>query len=101
MAEIHKDDIGTVFKLTIVDQAGAVVDVSSDPSPEIKFRVSSQEITRVASFTTDGTDGVIQYTSVSGDLTPIGNWTMQGHVDLTAGEWHTTIVPFKVLDIIE
>ncbi len=98
--EIHKNDIGTVFRLTIVDQDGAVVDVSSDPSPEIKFKVGSQVLTKLATFTTNGTDGIIQYTSVSGDLTPGGNWTMQGHVILTSGEWHTTKVEFKVLEII-
>ena len=101
MSEIHKEDIGTLFKLTIVDQDGVIVDVSSDPSPEIKFKVGSQVLTRVAKFTTDGTDGVIEYTTVSGDLNVKGNWTMQGHIILTSGEWHTTKVNFKVLNILE
>ena len=100
MAEIHKNDIGTLFKMTIVDQDGAVVDLSSDPSPELKFKHGSQVQTKVATFTTNGTDGKIQYTTVSGDLNQKGNWTMQGHVILTSGEWHTTKVHFKVLDII-
>lgn len=98
--EIHTNDIGTVFTLTIVDQDGVAVDLSSDPSPEIKFKHGSQVLTKVATFTTDGTDGIIQYTTVSGDLNQSGNWTMQGHVILLSGEWHTTKVGFKVLEII-
>ena len=98
--EVHKGDIGTIFELTIVDQAGVAVDVSSDPSPEILFRRRGQVLTKEAAFKTNGVDGVIQYTTLSGDIDKSGDWTMQGHVILTGGEWHTTKVAFQVLEII-
>ena len=98
--EVHKGDIGTVFEVTVLDQDSAVVDVSSDPSPEIKFQTSGKVLTKVATFKTDGIDGVIQYKSLSGDLSLAGDWFLQAHVILTSGEWHTTKVPFTVLDTI-
>ncbi len=101
--EIHVGDIGTVFRLTIKDQDGVVVDVSSATGAgekEILFQGPGKLVTQTAVFTTDGTDGDIEYVTVSGDISVVGEWTLQGHVILTAGEWRTTAVAFPVLNII-
>ena len=98
--EVHKGDIGTIFRLTIQDQDGTAVDVSSQSTMEILFQIKGKVLTKTASFQSDGIDGVIQYTTVSGDISKAGAWTMQGHVVITAGEWYTTAVAFDVLDVI-
>jgi hypothetical protein len=71
------NDIGTKFLLTIQD-TGTAVDLSTTTAKTIKFRKPSGTVlTKTASFNTDGVDGKIYYTSVSGDLNEVGRWTVQ------------------------
>lgn len=92
-AEIHVDDVGTVFTVTILDQDDEVVDVSLYTPKQLIFtKPSGTKVTQTASFTTDGTDGKIQYTSASGDLDEEGLWSLQGIVS----SFHTNITTFKV-----
>lgn len=89
---IHVGDIGTVFTLTIKDDAGAAVNVSSAAgagTKKIKFlRPDGTVLEKTATFTTDGTDGKITCTSASGDLNQAGMWKMQGYVALTSWSGH-------------
>ena len=101
--EIHVGDIGTILRLTIVDQDGVAVDVSvaaGQTTMEILFKGPDKEMTKTAVYQTDGTNGVIQWVLLSGDISAFGKWKMQGHIVITTGEWHTTAVEFDVLDII-
>ncbi len=92
-AEIHVDDIGTIFTVTIVDQDDAVVDISLySPKQLIFTKPDGTRVEQTASFTTDGTDGKIQYTSESGDLDQPGLWQLQGIVSTL----HTNITTFPV-----
>lgn len=102
MIEVQKNDIGTIFRGTIVDQDDGVVDISTATTKEILFRKpGGQILTKIASFTTDGTDGKLQYQSISGDLDTIGVWSIQAHVILDTGEWKSKIKTFRVLKNIE
>ena len=66
--EIHKNDIGTVFKVTIKDSA-AVVNVSTATTKQIILKKpSGTKLTKDASFFTDGSDGIITYTTVRGNV---------------------------------
>ena len=95
--EIHLNDVGTVFKITIKDQDGSVVDVSSASVKQIWLgKPKGGKLTKTAEFDTDGTDGVIKYTSISGDLNVTGTWEIQAHVTTPAGTWHSTIDTFEV-----
>lgn len=91
-SEIHKGDIGTVFEATIMDGT-SIVDVSSATTQELYFKKQSgTTMTKVTTFTTDGTDGKIQWaTTVIGDLDEVGELQIQGHVILPTGEWKTDI----------
>ena len=94
--EIHEGDIGTVFEITLMDST-SIVDVSGATTQEVFFfRPDKSLLTKASSFTTDGTDGKIQVTSVSTDLTPVGGWQIQAHVVLAAGEWKSDILDFLV-----
>jgi hypothetical protein len=95
--EIHKGDIGTVFKVTIKDGTAAV-DISTATTKQIIFKKpGSTKLTKTASFFTDGTDGIITYTSISGDLGEEGMWKMQGYIVLTGGNtFYTDIHTFKI-----
>lgn len=99
--EIHLDDIGTIFRLTITDETGAPVDVSSATVKKIYLRKPSAELLeKTAVFMTDGTDGVIQYVAVSGDLDEIGEWTIQAYVELTSWKGHSQVITFPVYENI-
>lgn len=93
--EIHLNDIGTEFRLTILE-SGAAVDVSSATN-YIKFKKPDNTVvTESGSLHTDGTDGIIKYTSVSGDLDTVGTWRIQAFVDYGATEFYSDVSTFKV-----
>jgi hypothetical protein len=94
---VHNGDIGTVFRLTITDTAGTAIDVSTATTKYIYFQdPSGVRMQKTAAFTTDGTDGKIQYTSVSGDIDSVGTWQIQGHVETSLGKFWTEKDSFKV-----
>lgn len=62
----------------------------------ILMKPDGTAIVRPASLSSDGTDGVIEYTIQPGDLDQVGTWKVQGHVVLPTGEWYSSIQKFKV-----
>ena len=98
---IFVGDIGTVFEATIKEN-GVVVDVSTATTKELLFlRPDDSTITATAQFTTDGTDGKIQYTTQAGDITIPGVWKWQGKITFaTGGPFHTSIKSFRAAEVI-
>lgn len=96
--EVHVDDIGTVFVVTLMD-GDAVVDINGATTKSLKFGKPDQtSITKTAAFTTDGTDGKLQYTTLANDLDAMGQWQIQAYVVLPTGTWHSDIGEFAVYD---
>lgn len=94
--EIHKNDIGTEFRCTMKD-GSSIVDVSTASTKQLIFvKPSGEKLTKTATFYTDGTDGIISYVTVSGDLNECGLWAIQGFVIIGTGEYHSDIRNFKV-----
>jgi hypothetical protein len=63
--EVHVGDVGTVFRLTLSD-GSTIVDASGATTKEILFRKpSGAVVTKSAAFTTDGTDGKIEYVTAA------------------------------------
>ncbi len=94
--EIHVNDIGTVFEITLKD-CDVVVNISSATTKQIIFQKPDQSvIIKTAQFTTDGTDGKIRYTTVDGDLDLQGPWKIQAKVVLPTGTWSSNVDKFKV-----
>jgi len=94
--EIHVGDIGTVLVVTIKDGT-TTIDISSATTKQIILTApDGGKLTKAASFTTDGTDGKMQYATVAGDLDEAGWWKLQGRVVLAAGTWSTDITRFEV-----
>lgn len=93
--EIHLNDVGTEFRLTILE-SGSAVDVSSATN-YIKFsKPDNTVVTQSGSFHTDGTDGIVKYVSASGDLDTVGTWRIQVLVDYGSTEFYSDISTFKV-----
>jgi hypothetical protein len=94
--EVHLNDVGTVFELTI-KEGSTIVDVSTTTAKQIKFlKPSGEVLTKTASFTTDGTDGKIKYASIAGDLDEVGPWEIQAVVTFASGEWNSNTSQFDV-----
>lgn len=76
--EVHVGDRGTVFRVTVLEQ-GQTLDVSTSTNRTLYFRkpVSDTVLSVPAVFTTDGTDGNIEYVIQSGDLDEAGCWRVQ------------------------
>lgn len=101
--EIHVDDIGTAFEVTLYDE-GVVLDASGATTKQIVFRkptvdgVLGEVVTKTAQFKTDGSDGIILYASVADDLDVAGTWKIQAKVTLPSGVWSSSIGSFRVYE---
>lgn len=96
-AEIHVGDVGTVFEATVLDEDGAVVDISAATLRQLLFRKADQTVvTQTAVLSGAGTDGKMRYVTVVDDLDVSGLWTVQGYVEMSAGKWHSDLRTFQV-----
>ena len=97
-SEIHIDDIGTRFLMTVKDD-GATVDISAATIKQVNFRKPSDTIiNRTGSTLGDGSasSGVMYYDTVAGDLDAVGVYKMQGKVSIPSGTFYTDVYTFKV-----
>ena len=94
--EIHLNNVGTEFRVTVLE-SGTAVNVAAATN-YIKFsKPDNTVVTQSGSLYTDGTDGIIKYTSVSGDLDTVGTWKIQAFVDFPGvNEFYSDIGSFKV-----
>lgn len=97
MSEIHLNDIGTAFRMTIYDESNNIVNVSGT-TPTILFTKPDKTILeKEATLYTDGTDGKIQYVSEDGDLDTIGQWQIQAFIYFTdTTQLYSNISTFRV-----
>lgn len=98
--EIHVDDIGTRFQMTVKDcDDNSGVDISSALAREIRIRKPSDTlIYRSASVFDDGSalSGVMYYDTIAGDLDEVGTYKLQGKISIGSGVYYTSIYTFKV-----
>ena len=94
---IHNGDVGTMLIVQIVDCFGTIVNIAAATLMELTFqRPDGTKFVRIPVFTTDGTDGKMQYQLIVGDINQAGSWKRQWHVKTPAGEWYTDILSFLV-----
>ena len=99
----HVNDIGTTFRVTVYDATStggsAIANISAASTKQMIFsRSDGTPFTKTAVFTTDGSDGDIEYVSVDGDLNMAGTWHLQAYVVTPAGNWRTDVGHFRVYD---
>ena len=94
--EIHVGDQGVQLTVTIKDGT-TVVDISSTTAKYLLLKKpDGTTLQKNTTFVTDGVDGQMQYTSVSGDFSSCGTWKMQGNIELSGNTFRTDITSFKV-----
>ena len=101
--QAHVNDIGTIFRVTVYDTTSTggttVADISSASTKKFTFkRPDGTTFERVAVFTNTGSDGLIQYATVDGDLNGPGTWHLQAYVVTSDGTWNTSVGYFKVIE---
>jgi hypothetical protein len=95
-SEIHQNDIGTTFRVTILDGT-TIVDLSTATSKQLIFqKPDNTNLIKTASLYTDGTDGIIQYTTVAGDLDIVGVWSIEAFIVFGTNQWHSDVSQFRV-----
>ena len=100
---IQVGDIGTVFEFPITD-SGATLDLSSATVKQIKFRkpktstLAAETVIKTATFATDGSDGVLTYTTAANDIDRKGTWSVQAYVEIPDWKGHSDIKIFIVGD---
>jgi len=94
--EIHINDVGTEFKLTISD-AGAVVDLSPGGTTiTVNFRKPDGTCFSKSADIVDAANGIVRYITESGDLDTTGTWKLQAFVDFGTTEFYSDIHSFRV-----
>lgn len=97
-AQIHINDTGTVLLCTVLDENESVVDLSTASQLQIILKKPGcgDVLNKTAQLYTDGTDGKMKYTTVSGDLDRRGTWELQGFVRIGTSFWSSDISKFDV-----
>lgn len=96
-AEIHVGDVGTSFRFLVRDEDGQVIDVSGATGMKIWLRKPNGDVLEFdGSLVNDGTDGLIEYVTESGDLDAPGKWRAQAQVTYGGNVVHTEVTKFEV-----
>jgi hypothetical protein len=94
-SEIHALDYGTELRITVKEDDVAI-DISSATTTEFLIRKPDGTLLTVdADFYTDGTDGVLTYTTVEGDTDIVGLYKFQARIEM-GGLFYTSWATFKV-----
>ena len=84
---IHVDDFGWVGKLTL-KQDGSAIPIDSYTTKQFVFRDpdGTALTAKTADFDSDGTDGKLKYTVLTGEINKAGNWKVAARIAKTGSE---------------
>src|SRR5689334_2910778 len=100
--EIHIEDVGTNFLVTIYDQNSQIVNLETATSFVIRFgKPDGSSFDKTAILYTDGLDGKVVYALESGDIDMSGRWSYQIIVSFEDTLFHTNVQDFVVYKNIE
>ncbi len=75
---LQENDVGVALVLTVVDETGAALNLSSATSIQIFItKPDDTLLTETAAFKTDGKDGKIEYLTQAGDVDMLGQYHIQ------------------------
>lgn len=98
---IRKNDFGTVIEFTLTDANGDAVNISDMTTKSLKLKSPSGVVTtKTMSFVTGGTDGKLQYTTLTGEINAAGDWQLQVLLAKTGAQFSSDIVIVTVGDIL-
>ncbi len=94
--EIHLNDLGTALRILVKDGT-ATVDISGASTKNIILKKPSGVVmTKTADFTTDGTDGKLEYITATADINEWGPWKIQANIITASTNFKSDIGEFTV-----
>ena len=101
MESIQTGAIGAVLRIKPLDSDGEEIDYSDATTLNIIIGYpDGTTSSKTGSFTTDGTDGLIQYATITGDLSMTGPHTIQGRFRKTGLDIYSKRAKVTVADNI-
>src|SRR5690242_18772518 len=90
--------IGATIRRTIYDETGAIVDLSPTTTRRLVLeKPDGGLLTKAGVFSTDGTDGQIEYVTIDGDIDIQGTWRGQFYFEFGATQkLHTDLFRMSV-----
>jgi hypothetical protein len=99
----HENDKGTDVELEVLNPATKKIeDISDATAMTVKIkRPDGTLIQKDASFVTDGTDGLMQFTTIADDFSPAGRAKLQACIEAGTGKkHHTTVYDFTINEVL-
>jgi hypothetical protein len=94
--ELHVGDIGTILHFTVKEQ-GVAVDLSGATEMTLLLQKKDKSVvSRELVFHSTGSDGVLDYTTTTGDLDQAGKWNAQIYLELPSWQGHTSKVTLDI-----
>jgi hypothetical protein len=90
MSELHVGDIGTIMHFTIKEAGVAVQLFGATVKNLLLEKKDKTVITRAMAFHSTVDDGVLTYTTTTGDLDQAGKWNAQIYLELPSWKGHTS-----------
>lgn len=98
---ITVEDYGMVGKITI-KQNGSVLNISTYTTKQFIFlKPSGTTLTVTADFDTDGSNGILKYTFLAGNINEAGQWKVQARIAKTGIEISSEAIPFVVKERLD
>lgn len=96
---VQLNAVGITIRLTIKDEeTRAVLALGAASVKQIILKSPrSERAVKNASFTTNGSDGQLEYLTQDGDLNRAGQWQAQAYIEMGGIKTFSTIVPFTVV----
>lgn len=101
LPSIHVGDVNTELVVAMADEQGVPIDVSAAAVRTIRLRKPAGTVlSKTAVNDTTGTNGLIRYDTIAGDLDAAGWWSIQGYVEVAAGKWSSMETRFWVAPVL-
>lgn len=97
---LHIGDVRVLIELPVYNEDGTAADISEATVKQFKLtKPSGATVTVNVSFTTDGSDGLLRYTT-SDEIDQYGSWRIRAYLEFGGG-WagHTSHRVFSVFAV--
>jgi hypothetical protein len=101
LTNIVSGDYGQTIQLTVLDtdtSSAADISVYSTTQKMVFRNPAGTESEKTAAFYTDGSDGIVEYALVDGDISTAGNWRVRVEVTSATAVLTSTWLAFIVLE---
>lgn len=93
---LHVGNVGSVIQVTVRNE-DAVYDISTATTKKFIFiKPTGVSVIKDAAFVNTGTDGLLKYTTLAGDLDVDGTWRIQVYIEISGKKFYSDVTDFVV-----